>query len=218
MRCGTARVVMGTIYGAAVLGAAGGCRIGKAADATGATGAAAPPTGTVSSAAPSATPTLTPTRWGPLSKADEKLMTIVRQTSLREITTSRWAEQRSANPRVRQAAQVIIKQHLALQRRDLAIASRMGMRLPAKPSTDMQAGIDRMRNERGRTFDLDYVNTLRQAHAQALILISTVRADTRNSLVRPFAGTANDFIKTHIEVLERTGDVDYTKLPVPRVP
>ncbi|MER6810244.1 hypothetical protein ABT299_13285 [Spirillospora sp. NPDC000708] len=53
---------------------------------------------------------------------------------------------------------------------------------------------------------------------QALLLVSTVRADTRSSLVRPFAGTANDFIKTHIEILERTGDVDYTKPPVPQVP
>jgi hypothetical protein len=79
----------------------------------------------------------------------------------------------------------------------------------------MQAGIDRMRGEFGETFDRDYVNTLRKAHAEALILVSTVRADTRNSLVRPFADLAGDYIKTHINLLEKTGDVDYAQLPVP---
>jgi len=54
-----------------------------------------------------------------------------------------------------------------------------------------------------------------QAHGEAFILIAQVRADTRNSVVRPLADAANDFIKTHIQVLEKTGDVDHTQLPVP---
>jgi putative membrane protein len=160
---------------------------------------------------------LTPTQYGPLSAADIKLMTIVRQTSLREITTSQWALQRSASQFVRQAAQTIIDQHIQLQARDLQIAQMLNMKLPDQPSPDMQAGIDRMRNETGATFDDDYTNTLRQAHAEALILIAKVRADTRNTLLRSFAEQAGEFIRTHIQVLEATGNVDYAKLPVPGV-
>ncbi|MEU0529040.1 DUF4142 domain-containing protein [Amycolatopsis tolypomycina] len=160
---------------------------------------------------------LTDTPFGPLSPAAKKLLTIVQQTSLREITTSTWAQQRSSNPAVQEAARVIITQHKDLEARDTDISSRMDLPIPDKPSADMQAGIDRMRNEVGDTFDRDYVNTLRQAHAQALILVSTVRADTRNTLVRPFADLAGDYIKTHINLLEKTGDVDYTQLPIPGV-
>lgn len=158
---------------------------------------------------------LTPTSTGPLSTADMKLLTIVRQTSLREIITSQWAEQRSANPLVRKAAQMMISQHMVLQSKDLDVAQQLGLKLPDQPSADMQTGIDRMRTENGATFDTDYVNTLRQAHAQALILLSEVRADTRNSLVRPFAELANGYITNHIQMLEATGDVDYAKLPIP---
>lgn len=159
---------------------------------------------------------LTSTPYGPLSPADVKLMTLVRETSLREITTSQWALQRSTNPMVKQAAQMIISQHVTLQNEDLAAAAKLGVTLPDQPSPDMQVGIDRMRGETGKTFDDDYANTLRQAHGQAFILIAQVRADTRNSVVRPLADSANDFIKMHIQMLERTGDVDYGQLPIPQ--
>lgn len=100
---------------------------------------------------------------------------------------------------------------------DLQAAKTLGITLPGKPAPDMQVGIDRMRDETGVVFDTDYTNTLRQAHGEAFILIAQVRADTRNSVVRPLADAANDFIKTHIQVLEKTGDVDYTQLPIPAV-
>jgi predicted outer membrane protein len=167
------------------------------------------------SESPAADQSLTQTQYGPLSAADMKLMNLVRETSLREITTSQWAEQRSQNPMVKQAAQTIITQHVQLQNMDLQAAKTLGLTLPDKPAPDMQEGIDRMRTETGVVFDTDYVNTLRQAHGEAFILIAQVRADTRNSVVRPLADAANDFIKTHIQVLEKTGDVDYTQLPVP---
>jgi len=160
---------------------------------------------------------LTETPFGPISPAGRKLLTIVEQTSLREITTSTWAQQRSSNPAVQEAARVIITQHKDLEARDTDISTRMNLPVPREPSPDMQAGIDRMRGEFGDTFDRDYVNTLRKAHAEALVLVSTVRADTRNSLVRPFADLAGDYIKTHINLLEKTGDVEYAQLPVPGV-
>jgi predicted outer membrane protein len=176
-----------------------------------------PATSTTAGTAPSQADAaqLTPTSSGPLSAADVKLLTIVRQTSLREIITSQWAEQRTANPMVLKAAQMMISQHTVLQSKDLDVAEQLGLTLPDKPSADMQTGIDRMRTETGTTFDTDYVNTLRQAHAQALILLAKVRADTRNSLVRPFAELANGYITNHIQMLEATGDVDYAKLPIP---
>ncbi|MCR6488955.1 DUF4142 domain-containing protein [Amycolatopsis sp. OK19-0408] len=169
-------------------------------------------------AAPPATLTeanLTQTPFGPISPTGRKLLTIVQQTSIREITTSNWAIERSANPAVREAARTIITQHNDLENRDTDISTRMGLAVPTEPAPDMQVGIDRMRGEFGEEFDRDYVNTLRKAHAEALILVSTVRADTRNSLVRPFADLAGDYIKTHINLLEKTGDVDYAQLPVP---
>ena len=197
------RAILGVCGAVAVLSTAacGSTQVGMTATA------ATPP--------PSTAQKLTNTQYGPLSAADAKLMTLVQETSIREITVSQWALQRSTNPQVRAAAQMIVTQHVQLQKEDEAAAAKLGFQLPGRPSDDMQVGIDRMQKETGKTFDDDYANTLRQAHGEAFILIAQVRSDTRNSVVRPLADAANDFIKMHINVLEKTGDVDYSQLPVP---
>ncbi|QUQ66025.1 hypothetical protein JJ691_37500 [Kutzneria sp. CA-103260] len=169
-----------------------------------------------SAPAPTTAEALANNQYGPLSAADMKLMTLVQQTSIREIELSQWALQRSANPQVRAAAAMIVTQHVELQKEDQQAAAKLGFTLPDRPADDMQIGIDRMSRENGKTFDDDYANTLRQAHGEAFILIAQVRADTRNTVVRPLADSANDFIKMHIQVLEKTGDVDYSQLPVPQ--
>lgn len=200
------RTVAGVLCGLAVLVPLSACDGGP-----GAPGSSAPQ----GQQATADDQSLTATQYGPLSAADIKLMTIVRQTSLREITVSQWALQRSSNQFVKQAAQTIIDQHVQLQAHDLQLAQMMNIKLPDQPAPDMQVGIDRMRNENGTTFDDDYTNTLRQGHAEAFILIGKVRADTRNTLVRSFAEQCGEFVKTHMQVLEATGDVNFEKLPVP---
>jgi predicted outer membrane protein len=161
---------------------------------------------------------LTPTAFGPISAVDKKLLAVVAQTSIRENTTSEWALERSQNPQIRAAAQTIITQHKDLMAKDMSLSAKLGLPVPDKPSAQMQEGIDRMRDETGTTFENDYVNTLRQGHAEALILLNTVRADTRNSLVRSYSDLAESYVMTHIQMLEKTGDVDFSKLPVPPPP
>jgi predicted outer membrane protein len=170
----------------------------------------------VTSPPPTTTAALASNQYGPLSAADMKLMTLVQQTSIREIELSQWALQRSANPQVRAAASMIVTQHVQLQKEDQQAAAKLNFTLPDRPADDMQIGIDRMSKENGKTFDDDYANTLRQAHGEAFILIAQVRADTRNTVMRPLADSANDFIKMHMQVLDKTGDVDYSQLPIPQ--
>lgn len=170
----------------------------------------------VTSPPPTTTASLASNQYGPLSAADMKLMTLVQQTSIREIELSQWALQRSANPQVRAAASMIVTQHVQLQKEDQQAAAKLNFTLPDRPADDMQIGIDRMSKENGKTFDTDYANTLRQAHGEAFILIAQVRADTRNTVMRPLADSANDFIKMHMQVLDKTGDVDYSQLPIPQ--
>ena len=158
---------------------------------------------------------LTPTQWGPLSAADKKLLILVKQTSIREITTSQWAEKWSVSPLVKQAAEMIITQHVQLENEDADVAAKLGITLPDQPSADMLTWMNKLKTERGETFDVDYTNTLRQGHGLALILIATVRADTQNTLMRSFADSAHDFVQNHIQMLEKTGIVNYGALPIP---
>lgn len=70
---------------------------------------------------------------------------------------------------------------------------------------------------RGADFDRVFTARLRDAHGKVFTFVSAVRADTRNSLIRDFAGQAVDVVMKHMTLLEGTGLVDYSTLPTPTV-
>jgi hypothetical protein len=70
----------------------------------------------------------------------------------------------------------------------------------------------------GSDYDRMFVQRLREAHGGVLPLIAQVRVGTRNSLIREFATTADEFVSRHISYLESTGLVDYAALPQPPSP
>ena len=59
------------------------------------------------------------------------------------------------------------------------------------------------------TFDQIYVDRLRAAHGKIFPAIATIRASTRNDSVRQLAQQANQFVMTHMTLLESSGIVDY---------
>jgi hypothetical protein len=66
---------------------------------------------------------------------------------------------------------------------------------------------------KGAAFDRVFVDRLRFAHGQIFAAIATIRADTRNDVVRKLAQDANQFVMTHMALLESTGLVSYSSIP-----
>jgi hypothetical protein len=85
--------------------------------------------------------------------------------------------------------------------------------LPNKPNSDQQAWLAEMRDAEGEEFDEIYIDRLRAAHGKIFPAIGTVRASTRNDVVRKLAQQANQFVVTHMTLLESSGIVDFAALP-----
>jgi len=62
-------------------------------------------------------------------------------------------------------------------------------------------------------FDQIFVDRLRAAHGKIFPAIAIIRASTRNDAVRMLAQKANQFVMTHMTLLESSGIVDYGSLP-----
>jgi hypothetical protein len=67
----------------------------------------------------------------------------------------------------------------------------------------------------GTAFDEVWVDRLRAAHGKIFSAIATVRANTRNSLIRQYAEECNDAVTQHMQALEKTGLVEFNTLPLP---
>jgi putative membrane protein len=150
---------------------------------------------------------------GAVSAADADFVIKVRLAGLWEIPASNMAQEKSDDPRVVNIGKAIAAQHVLLDKLDRDVAKKLNIELPGQPNADQQFWLSEMRNANATTFDQIFIDRLRAAHGKIFPAIATIRASTRNDSVRQLAQQANQFVLTHITLLESSGLVSYGDLP-----
>jgi putative membrane protein len=151
---------------------------------------------------------------GTVTAADRDFVIKVRLAGLWEIPAGNMAVEKSDDPRVVNIGRSISAQHVVLDKLDIAVAKKLGVALPNQPNSDQQGWLNEMKNApNSASFDQIYVDRLRAAHGKIFPAIATIRASTRNDSVRRLAQQANQFVMTHMTLLESSGIVDYVSLP-----
>jgi len=151
---------------------------------------------------------------GDVSAADKDFVIKVRLAGLWEIPAGNMAQEKSDDPTVVKVGKAIAAQHVVLDKLDRDAAKKLGIELPNQPNGDQQGWLAEMRNATtSAQFDEIFVARLRAAHGKIFPAIATIRASTRNDSVRKLAQEANQFVLTHITLLESSGIVDYAALP-----
>jgi putative membrane protein len=155
---------------------------------------------------------------GEVSAADKDFVIKVRLAGLWEIAASNMAETKSDDPRIVSIAKNIGAQHVTLDKMDRDTAKQLGIDLPSQPNSDQQYWLSEMHNANAATFDQIYIDRLRAAHGKIFPAIATIRASTRNDSVRKLAQEANQFVMTHMTLLEASDIVNYGALPTAAAP
>ncbi|MBP2705956.1 DUF4142 domain-containing protein [Microbispora sp. RL4-1S] len=157
----------------------------------------------------------TRTPYGPLSPADRDLLIRVRRAGLWAIPAGRWAQDRASSGKVKDVGRHLVEDHTKLAAAVGQLAAKLAVPLPDEPGPDQRGWLDEMAAARGADFDRVFTDRLRDADGTVLTFVSGVRAGTRNSLIRDFAGQAVDVVLKQMTLLEGTGLVDYSTLPTP---
>jgi predicted outer membrane protein len=155
---------------------------------------------------------------GDVSAADRDFVVKVRLAGLWEIPAGEMAQDKSDSARIKQIGRTIADQHIALDELARDAAKKLDLKLPAKPNKDQQGWLDEMEAAEGEEFDDIYVDRLRAAHGKIFPAIATIRSSTRNDTVRKLAQQANQFVMTHLTLLESSGIVDFRALPTAPAP
>jgi putative membrane protein len=150
---------------------------------------------------------------GAVSDADRDFTVKVRLAGLWEIPAGEMAGEKSDDPRIRAIGRDIAAQHVALDKLVRDAAKKLDVTLPNKPNADQQKWLAEMRDAEGEEFDKIYIDRLRAAHGKIFPAIATIRASTRNDTVRKLAQRANQFVMTHMTLLESSGIVNFAALP-----
>jgi len=156
---------------------------------------------------------------GTVSAADKDFVIKVRLAGLWEVPAGNMAVEKSDDPRIVNIGKTISAQHVTLDKLDRDAAKKLGIELPNKPNSDQQGWLAEMKTATtSAQFDAIYVDRLRAAHGKIFPAIATIRASTRNDTVRKLAQQANQFVMTHMTLLESSGIVSYDALPTAPAP
>ncbi|MBB4764413.1 DUF4142 domain-containing protein [Amorphoplanes digitatis] len=150
---------------------------------------------------------------GSISEADQDFTVKVRLAGLWEIPAGEMAQEKSNDPRIKAIGRDIAAQHGVLDKLVRDAAKKLDVDLPNKPNADQQKWLSEMREAEGEEFDQIYIDRLRAAHGKIFPAIATIRASTRNDTVRKLAQRTNQFVMTHMTLLESSGIVDFAGLP-----
>jgi predicted outer membrane protein len=149
----------------------------------------------------------------PLAVTDLEVLHKVKQAGLWEMPVGMWVSERAADPRVREVGSKIAAEHQELDGIVTEAASRLDVELPDEPTSEQQGWMREIDAQRGAAFDERAVFLLRQAHGNVLPVLTQVRVETRNAVIREFTTEAMAFVQRHIEYLESTGLVRFAELP-----
>jgi predicted outer membrane protein len=154
---------------------------------------------------------------GPVADTDKQLLIKVRQAGLWEMPAGQQAQEQAGSQVVKDVGTKIAAQYQQLDVETRQLARQLGVALPNQPTEEQQGWLADLSEKWGPEFDKSFANLLRAAHGKVFAAIAAVRAGTRNDSVRAFASKANDVVKTHMILLESTGQVDFDALPEPTV-
>ena len=156
---------------------------------------------------------------GAVTAADKDFVIKVRLAGLWEVPAGNMAVEKSNNPKIVNIGKEIAAQHVVLDNLDRAVAKKLGIMLPNKPNSDQQYWLSEMENAATpEQFDQIFVDRLRAAHGKIFPAIATIRSSTRNDSVRKLAQQTNQFVATHLTLLESSNIVDYGSLPTAPAP
>jgi predicted outer membrane protein len=160
----------------------------------------------------------TQTQWGPLGPADRDLLVMIRQVGLWGGSSGQRAQRQASSAQVRTVAQRVTAQYGNLDDQVRLVASKLGVPLPDQPNAQQQGWVNELSGQSGSDFDRMFAQRLRLTDGEVLPVITSVRAGTRNELIRSFAANTAVLVNRHMDELERTGLVDYSQLPAPPSP
>jgi predicted outer membrane protein len=143
---------------------------------------------------------------------------MVRQAGLCGGSSGQQAQQHGSSAQVRTVAKRIWIDYGDLDNEVRSVAGKLGVPLPDQPTAQQQGWMRELFGHSGPDFDRMFAQRLRLADGEVLPVLTSVRAGTRNELIRSFAANAAVLVNRHMEYLERTGLVDYSRLPEPLSP
>lgn len=135
-----------------------------------------------------------------LSNDDQRFLREAGESGLLEIQASQLAIEKSQHPEVRNYAEMMIKDHTAVDKELKALATAKGFQLPIDLEGGKQSLMENLRQLEGAGFDEEYADEVAvDAHEDAVELFEDAADDADDADIKAFASKHVQSLKQHLE-------------------
>ena len=134
---------------------------------------------------------------------DAEILTLVSHSNSAEIASSRLALDQAQNAQVRSYAQMMIKEHTAMEQEGTRVANALGTSVASTGKTedsreDKSEELDELREARNAQFDKAYMKFQVEAHEKTLELLQDQQARAQNAELKAMITKAIPKVQQHL--------------------
>ncbi|SEI40941.1 putative membrane protein [Dyadobacter koreensis] len=130
---------------------------------------------------------------------DAKFAVEAANGGLAEVALSKIAEQKATNPKVKEFAKQMIKDHSKANDELKTLASSKNITLPSAPNEEKQKEAADLGGKSGSDFDKAYIAQMKKDHNQTVKLFEDGQKDVKDSELKAFIDKTLPVIKAHEE-------------------
>lgn len=136
-----------------------------------------------------------------LSEDDQRFLRKAGESGMLEMQASEIAAQKAQHPEVKRYAEMMIKDHTAVDKELKALAEKKGFQLPVELEGGERKLIEKLREEDGASFDEEYAEEVAvDAHEDAVDLFEDAADDADDPEVKAFAAKHLPALQNHLEM------------------
>lgn len=132
-----------------------------------------------------------------LSPKDTQFVNKAAVAGLSEVEQSKLALERSANPKIKSYADMMVSDHGSAHRKLEKLAQEKGWTLPAALTSEEQAKVDTLAQAQGEAFDRQYVMNMKGDHDAAVALFRDAAKNSDEAALRGFATDTLPTLEQH---------------------
>lgn len=134
---------------------------------------------------------------------DTKFYTTLAQGGLDEVELGNLAAQKGSDPKVRQFATMMVKDHTAANEQLKALAASKNVTLPDHVSVSQEASKTKLEVLSGSSFDESYVKNQISAHKDTVSLLNKEIATGKDPDAKAFAQKILPTVNAHLQAIDR---------------
>jgi putative membrane protein len=142
-----------------------------------------------------------------LSRGDERFLRKAGESGLLEIQASQIAVERAQHPDVKRYAEMMIRDHTAVDQELKALAGAKGFQLPTEPARGQKRLLEKLRDLEGHDFDEEYADEVAvDAHEDAVKLFEKASEGAEDADIKAFAAKHLPALQKHLDEGRRLED------------